>query len=96
MIEENNIYVQSVVGWLLFVVVFFAGYLLRWFFAGKRIKTAELKAKSLRSSAQKDADNRRKEAELQAKDLMIKLRHDFEQETKTLCHETKEKSSLQS
>ncbi len=82
MIEAKSIYIQSVVSWLLFVVVFFSGYLLRWFFSGKRIKVAELKAKSLRSSAQKDADNRRKEAELQAKDLMIKLRHDFEQETK--------------
>ncbi len=82
MLGQNNIYVQSVVSWLIFVGVFFSGYLLRWFFAGRKLKTAELKAKALRGSSQKDADNRRKEAELQAKDLMIKLRQDFEHETK--------------
>ena len=82
MMDEVNIYTQSVVIWLIFAVVFFAGYLLRWFFAGKRIKEAESKAKILRDAAQKDADNRRKEAELQGKDLMIKLRQDFERETR--------------
>ncbi|MBN1869326.1 MAG: ribonuclease Y [Candidatus Omnitrophica bacterium] len=82
MYNETNIYTQSVIGWLLFAVVFFAGYLIRWFFAGKRIKEAEAKAKALTSTAQKDAENRRKEVELQGKDLIIKLRQDFERETK--------------
>ncbi len=82
MIDEKHIYLQSVLSWLIFVAVFFAGYLLRWFFAGKRIKDAEMKAKALRDSAQKDVENRKKEAELQAKDLMIKLRQDFEKESK--------------
>ncbi len=82
MLNEPNIYTQSVVSWLIFAVVFFAGYLIRWFFAGKRIRAAEIKARTLRDSAKKDAENRTKEAELQGKDLMIKLRQDFERETK--------------
>lgn len=82
MLEELQIYVQSLTAWLIFTISFLSGYLLRWFFAGKRIKEAESRAKSLTDSAQKDAEARRKEAELQAKDLMIKLRQDFERETK--------------
>ena len=82
MLNETNIYTQSVISWLIFAGVFFAGYLIRWFFAGKKLKAAEARAKALTDSAQKDADNRRKESELQGKDLMIKLRQDFESETK--------------
>ena len=82
MISELDIYIQSVVSWLLFIMVFFTGYLLRWFFAGKKLKSAEMKAKQLTESAKKDAEGHRKEAELQGKDLMIKVRSDFETETK--------------
>ena len=82
MISELDIYTQSVVSWLVFALVFFSGYLLRWFFAGKKLKSAEGKAKQLTDSAKKDAESRRKETELQGKDLMIKLRQDFETETK--------------
>jgi ribonuclease Y len=67
----------------MFVLVFFSGYLLRWFFASRKLKSAEGKAKQLTESAKKDAETRRKEAELQGKDLMIKLRQDFEAETKS-------------
>ena len=56
MSDSVNVYIQSVGGWLLFAIVFFSGYLLRWFFAGKRIKAAEERAKSLTASAQKDAE----------------------------------------
>ncbi|MCK5082760.1 MAG: ribonuclease Y, partial [Candidatus Omnitrophica bacterium] len=82
MLDEKNIYIQSVVSWLVFSGVFFAGYLIRWFFAGKKLKASESQAKALTDSAQKEADHRRKEVELQGKDLMIKLRQDFERETK--------------
>jgi len=82
MINELGIYTQSVISWLIFVLVFFSGYLLRWFFAGRKLKSAEGKAKQLTDSAKKDAESRRKETELQGKDLMIKLRQDFETETK--------------
>jgi len=82
MLEELNIYKESVSISLIFMVGFFSGYLLRWFFAGKKLKEAEVKSKILTDSAKKDAESRKKEAELQGKDLMIKLRQDFEKETK--------------
>jgi len=82
MVEELNIYIQGVKMWLAFAAIFFAGYLLRWFFAGQKLKAAEAKAKTLTETAHKEADSRRKESELQGKDLMIKLRQDFEKETK--------------
>ena len=82
MFEDMNIYAQSVVGFVVFVAVFFSGYLLRWFFAGRKLKAAEIKSKILMESAKKDAENRKKETELQGKDLMIQLRQDFEVETK--------------
>jgi len=36
MLQELQIYIDSVVGWLFFAAAFFSGYLLRWFFAGKK------------------------------------------------------------
>lgn len=82
MLSELDIYIQSVVGWLVFVLIFFSGYLLRWFFAGKKLRSAESRAKQLTDSAKKDAESSRKEVELHGKDLVIKLRQDFEAETK--------------
>lgn len=82
MIDSTNIYFQSLFLSFFAIVMFLAGYLLRWFFAGKRIRQAEEKARTLLDSAQKDVDARKKEAELHSKDLMIKLRQDFEDETK--------------
>jgi len=58
------------------------GYLLRTFFASKRIKHAEHRAKDLTDFAVREAESRKKESELQAKDLLLKLRQDFEKETK--------------
>ena len=82
MFDELNIYTRSVVMFLFFIVSFFAGYLVRWFFAGKKLKEAEYRARTLVDSAAREADGRKKEIELQGKDLMIKLRQDFESETK--------------
>lgn len=82
MFEEMNIYLQSVFIFLFFIISFLAGYLLRWVFASKKVRESEKKAKSLIESAEKEVDGRRKEAELQSKDLLIKLREDFEEETK--------------
>jgi len=80
--QDFSIYIQSVVLSLFAILIFFSGYLLRWFFAGKKLKEAEEKARYLVKTAKKEADNQRKETELQSKDLMIKLRQDFEKETK--------------
>lgn len=80
--DELSIYIRSVVIFIFFVGSFFAGYLLRWFFASRKLREAEEKAKNLVKSASSEAESRKKEIELQGKDLMIKLRQDFEAETK--------------
>jgi len=59
-----------------------SGYLLRNFFAKKGIKAAELRAKDLVVQTDKEVVTRKKELELYGKDLLIKLRQDFEKDTK--------------
>ena len=81
MSNEPNIYMQSLMAFLFFAVSFFTGYILRWFFAGKKLRETEHKAKLLMDSAKHEAEHRKKEVELQGKDLLIKLRQDFEKET---------------
>jgi len=61
---------------------FLAGYVIRWIFAGERIKLAEHRAKELKQSTEREVENRKKESELAARDLLIKIRQDFEKETK--------------
>ena len=63
--------------------VFFAlGYFLRKYHAKKKIRNAEDKAKKLTETAKSEADKIRHEAELHAKDLLLKLRTEFEKETR--------------
>jgi ribonuclease Y len=73
---------QSLVLSTLFLVGLASGYLLRAFFASKSLKETEQRVKELAAFAEREADSRKKEAELAAKDLMLKLRQDFEKETK--------------
>ena len=82
MVNEINIYTQSMFLSVFAILIFFAGYLLRWFFAGKKLREAEEKAKSLLNNAEQVSETKKKELELQAKDMLIKLRQDFERETK--------------
>ena len=64
-------------------VFFFAlGYLLRKFHAKKKLKSAEDKSKKMVETAKSEADKIRHEAELQSKDMLLKLRTEFERETK--------------
>lgn len=58
------------------------GFFVRTFFANKRIKQAEQKARELTEFAAREAESRKREVELEAKDLKLKLRQDFEKETK--------------
>ena len=81
MLEELSINIKIAMT-VLFFLSFFSGYFLRWFFAGKKLREAEQKARELLEKAKKDADDRKKEVELYGKDLIIKLRQDFEKETK--------------
>jgi len=78
----DEVTMKSAGMFLAFCVVFFAGYLIRTFFAGKKLRAAEQKAKELRELAFRDVENRKKESELAAKDLLLKLRQDFEKDTK--------------
>lgn len=96
-IQGSEIYFHSVVLSLFMVGMFLAGYIVRWVFAGKRLKAAEQKAKELLNSAQHEVDSRKKEIEIQSKETVIKLRQDFEQETKTRREEmaSSEKRILQ-
>ncbi len=64
-------------------VVFMAlGYLIRKLHAKTKVKNAEDKAKKMVEDAKVVADKTHREAELQAKDLLLKLRTEFEKETK--------------
>ena len=83
MLQELTIYVSSLVMSIMAIVCFFAGYLLRWFFASKKLKSTEHQVKVLLESTHKDIETRKKEVELNGKDLALKLRQDFENETKS-------------
>ena len=64
-------------------ILFFAlGYFIRKFHAKQKVKSAEDKAKRTIDAAQIEAGKIRHEAELTAKDLLLKLRTEFEKETK--------------
>lgn len=78
----ENVYAQSILLSALAVGMFLAGYMVRWFFAGKKLRESEEKSKDLIEKARKEADQRKKEAELYGKDLSLKLRQDFEREVK--------------
>ena len=62
---------------------FFAlGYFIRKLHAKSKVKNAEDKAKKMVEAAKADVDKIRHEAQLQAKDLLLKMRTEFEKETK--------------
>lgn len=65
-----------------FLVGITSGFLLRAYFAGKKLRKAEQKAQNITELASREVESRKKETELAAKDLMLKLRQDFEKETK--------------
>jgi ribonuclease Y len=64
------------------IICLIGGYLLRRYFAEKKIQDAEAKAKFILDKTNKEIQGRRREVELEAKDLMFRLRQDFESETK--------------
>jgi ribonucrease Y len=77
----------NTLGQALFVVVagigcIIAGFFLNRFLGGKRTEEAQRGASEIKNLAQREADTIRKEAELQAKDLLIKMRQDFENQSK--------------
>lgn len=81
MYQETTIIYIGLAG---IAAVFFMGlgYLLRKLHAKTRIRNAEDNAKKLLEDAKINAEKRKSEAELQAKDLLLKMRTEFEKETK--------------
>ena len=61
---------------------FFIGYVLRKYTARMKVKLAEEKSKAIVEDAKKEAESRKREAQLEAKDLLLKMRSDFEKESK--------------
>ena len=79
---SNMIIVNVGFGALGALFFFIIGYLLRKYTARSKVKHAEVKSKLIVEDAKKEADSRRREAQLEAKDLLLKMRSDFENETK--------------
>jgi ribonuclease Y len=71
---------------VLFVLIaggaFVGGYLVSRILKGKQLKLTEQEAASIKDMARREAETIKKEAEFHAKDTMLKLRQEFEQETK--------------
>ncbi len=80
--EEQHLNIIIVIASAALLIGVAIGFFVRTFFANKKIKEAEQKAKELTDMASREAESRKKEIELASKDLMLKLRQDFEKETK--------------
>jgi ribonuclease Y len=76
---------------------FAGGFLVSRIIKGRQLKQIESEAASIRDMAQREADTIKKEAQLASKDTMLKLRQEFEQETKQRREElsTSERRLLQ-
>jgi ribonuclease Y len=80
--QTSNAAIYMVLIALTAAIAFVIGYLLRKYHANKKLKGAEDKANKMLDSAKVEADKIRHGAELQAKDMLLKLRNEFERETK--------------
>ncbi|RKY41804.1 MAG: ribonuclease Y [Candidatus Makaraimicrobium thalassicum] len=61
---------------------FYFGYILRKYTAKMKVKHAEDKAKSIITNSKVEAERRKRESIIEAKDLSLKMRAEFEQESK--------------
>ena len=86
--EQTQIVFQSIIYSSLLLGGGFLGFIISRFFADKKVRQAQQGAAALKEMAQREAEAIKKEAELAAKDLMIKMRQDFERETKDRREET--------
>jgi ribonuclease Y len=64
------------------VVFFMLGYFIRKRYATKKLKNAEERAKKTIEAAQNEAEKVRRQAELESKDMLLKLRNEFEHESR--------------
>ncbi len=97
MFADMPILMKTIVFVVYSTILVIFGYFFSRLFVNKKVQDAQGKAKDLLESTSREIDNRKKEAELAGKDLMIKLRQDFERETKDRREElmTSEKRILQ-
>ena len=79
---ESNTLGQALFLFLGGIVCVIVGYFLNRILGRQRTDQANKDAGGIRELAKREAETTRKEAELQAKDLLLKMRQDFEKETK--------------
>ena len=84
----------GIIGALFF---FYIGYVVRKYTAKMKVKYAEARSKAIVEEAKKEAEARKRESQLEAKDLLLKMRSDFEKESKDRKRElvTMEKRLMQ-
>jgi ribonucrease Y len=80
--ENANVLGQAMLVVFLGIGCVILGFFLNRFLGGKRSQEAQKGASEIRDLAKREAETIRKEAELQAKDLLIKMRQDFENQSK--------------
>ena len=80
--ESTSILGQAMLAIFLGIVCVIIGFFLNRFLGGKRTQEAQKGASEIRDLAKREAETIRKEAELHAKDLLIKMRQDFENQSK--------------
>jgi ribonucrease Y len=90
MLNNINPIVVSFAVIIVSAVLFTLGFFVNNMVSAKKYQFATEKSKQIIEQAQKEAQNLRKEIELEAKDLKLKLRVDFEQETKETRQELKD------
>ncbi|MBI3601788.1 MAG: ribonuclease Y [Candidatus Omnitrophica bacterium] len=77
---------ESLGGVFIFIFVgigcIIAGFFLNYFLTSRRSKEAQKNATDIRELARRESEAIRKEAELQAKDVLLKMRQEFEAQTK--------------
>ena len=76
--QINNPLISAIAG----IVLLFAGYFLRKYLGEQKIRRAEEKSLQILKEARSQGDSIRKGANLEAKELLLKLRTDFEKETR--------------
>ena len=69
------------------VLSFLLGYIVRKYLAEQRVRQAEERGKEILADAEREVGARRKEIELEGKEFLLKLRSDFEKETKSERHQ---------
>src|SRR3984885_7404832 len=79
---ESNTLGQAFIFIFAAIVCVIVGFFLNRILGRQRADQANKDAGGIRDLAKREAETIRKEAELQAKDLLLKMRQDFEKETK--------------